>query len=210
MQAKQHSKTSYYIVTLVMIYIISLTAGILGETYFSYNTTIPEKQLLKEVGVQAFTYAYKDLSEDELGLPTCKEEIISKGLDREIQELFDDPSIYFLALYYNDELIGWATADTPKDGLLYGRFMAIKPDFCHKGFAQELGLKLLAIIRKDHCVKKITLMTRNKNVLSCNFYKKHGFKESSYAHHGFTSEHFVGFEIDIDELFKEHKYAANS
>ena len=205
MRVKQHSKTSYYIVILVMIYIISLPAGILGETYFSYSTTIPEKQLLKEVGVQAFSYAYKDLSEDELGLPVCKEETISKGLDREIEELFNDPSIYFLALYNNDELIGWATADTPKDGLLYGRFMALKPEFCHQGFAQELGLKLLAIIRKDYWINKITVMTRKKNSISCNFYKKHGFKESSYAHQGFNSVHFIGFQIDLEELLNSVK-----
>lgn len=177
---------------------------------FSYDRVIPNKELLKEVGVQAFTYAYKDLTEKKLGLSVSKQEVIPKGIDREIGELLQDPSVYFLALYHHDKLIGWATADTPKDGLLYGRFIAIHPDYCHQGVAQKLCLELLSIIRKDHCVKKITLMTRKKNSISCDFYKKHGFKESKYAHQGFNSEHFVGFEIDLDDLLKANKYPANS
>lgn len=91
----------------------------------------------------------------------------------------------------DDRMVGFAIFEKWEGQSYYLAEMAVLPEYQHQGIGKQL---VFSIFDKDQGTEKILLVTEKANKWSQSFYKKIGFKHSSFQHPDYP-ENFIGYEF---------------
>lgn len=184
-----------HLVKLLRLLFLALSAGTLMASQYQYRWV--EKGELaneREVFLCAFTQLYKGIPLTVLGV---------KDLNAFLQEAFDDEvkalndpheGVFLVEAHTKDTVVGFLTCNKETSDTIYVRQMAVSPSFWRKGVGRALIQRMK---ERFSNVKKIVLVTRRINDLSCKFYEGLGFTQASYVHQGLDPKKYVGYECAV-------------
>lgn len=148
-------------------------------------------QKASEVFFESFKAAYRDVSPEQLGSENIEaflQEVVQEEL--ELQQKASD-TVHWLIVKKDDDVVGLFILELNQYPLVYGRQMAIKPEYTRKGIG-----KLIAnvVIQNLPHAERFAIITRVFNQPSICFFKSLGFKQSEYMHEGYDPNKYVGYE----------------
>ncbi len=152
--------------------------------------------LEENIFIRSFLEAYKDFSEDLLGIKQNKAEWLREAFKQEQEELNEGiPEIFFVSAKKDSKIVGFASFNRTKNpDEVYIRQLAVDSTYWHQGIGKKL---VFSIGEKIEGIKKYVLVTRRINTIAKRFYEKLGFKECEYTHEGLDPKKYVGYELTI-------------
>lgn len=161
--------------------------------YRPHEMDIQLVQQLRDVFVQSFSVAYKDIPLTVLGINNLSEFLNAAFDDEEADIKQGNQRDHFIVVArYNGALIGFSSFNALDAHCYYIRQLSINPAFQGAGIGEQLVMSVKKYDSQTHMLK---LITRRANMQARNFYvKKLGFTESVYMHEGYNPEKYVGYE----------------
>ncbi len=145
------------------------------------------------VFVNAFLEAYKDYSEETLGVQD-KPAFLHEAFSDFHQELLSGKQTLIVAKV-DGKTVGFAGFE-PTETLhqVYITQCAVSPEYSQTGIGRELVFSVFKLFEDtDHLV----VITRRINERAQKFYHRLGFTECAYMHPGYNPQKYVGYEWRI-------------
>lgn len=146
-------------------------------TWLIYLTSLQHEEV-RDVFLSAFA---------PQGRSTLEE--LNEYFDKKVIPRFEKGQLVYCA-FVKDKMIGFAIYEKWDEKSYYLAEMAIAPEFQGQGIGKQL---VFSILEKEPATSRILLVTEIMNLWSQAFYKKIGFKPSSFTHPDYP-ENFIGFE----------------
>lgn len=161
-----------------------------GQVYTVEPTRERDLKECEEVFVHAFMEAYRDFSEEQLGIQDKQQFLKSAFAD--VYDDFNSGEQKLLTVRSRDQVVGFAGyKPTEIPGQIYLTQLSVEPDYWRCGIGTELIFSVFKIYDE---VKSLVVIPRRINRVAREFYLHLGFTESSYMHPGYDPKKYVGYE----------------
>ncbi len=143
-----------------------------------------------KMAFHAVSQAYSHLTPQDLGVEDMT--ALLKQVATEIDENFQGGFEQFMVAKKEGEvvgLIGFKATETPHQ--IYIARLVVDQLFTREGIGKALVFSAFDIYEN---VEELVVITRKINESARQFYKRLGFKASSYMHGGYSPEKYTGYE----------------
>ncbi len=188
-------KRSFSLLALGMLTSIPCSVLMAAQDEVEY-TWVASGKLAEErqVFLKAFKKAYELLTLEQLGVDNL-DAFLNGVFDDEVNDLANKAlKVCFVTARKKGKVVGFASFNLEGNDTIYVRLMAVDQDYWRQGIGKALIFKAREVIPQ---ARKYILMTRQVNTTAIEFYKKLGFKETTYLHAGLDPKKYVGYEYTI-------------
>jgi ribosomal protein S18 acetylase RimI-like enzyme len=148
----------------------------------------------EEVFINAFMEAYKDFSNEQLGI--VDKYTFLKNAFQDVVEDHEKGDGYLLSAKLDGKVIGFAGfKETEQENEVYISQLAVDPRYWQLGVGKELVFSIFTI-KKD--TARLVVIPRRINEVARQFYAHLGFTVSEYMHPGYNPQKYVGYEWSKD------------
>ncbi len=165
-----------------------------GTEYVWDQSNLYEEALT--VYLEAFRKLYTELEVKD------REEHFKETMHNELTLVKQHPDkIHWLIAKNDDKMIGLAIFELFEYPNVYIRELAVLPEYQRQGIGRQLTF---AILKDNSDIRKISIITRNINKPSIEFYSTLGFHPSDFCHAEYDPKKYFGMELPFREA-KAHK-----
>jgi ribosomal protein S18 acetylase RimI-like enzyme len=149
------------------------------QHYYAYEVDSQLLHQIKEIFLQSFTAAYKDIPLEVLGINNLDDFLHEAFVDEEEAIKRCDQRDHFVIVAYNNgTLAGFASFNAEENHSYYIRQLSVSPVFQGAGIGQYL---VMSCKKHDEQVAVLRLLARRVNNVARKFYtEKLNFIETSY------------------------------
>ncbi len=151
----------------------------------------------RQVFLKALKKNFEHLTLEQLGVDNL-EAFLNRAFDDEVNDLANKSlKVRFVTARKKGKVVGFASFNLEGNDTIYVRQMSVDPDHWKQGIGKALIYKAREVFSQ---ARTYVLMTRHVNTNAINFYKKLGFKETTYLHEGLDPKKYMGYEYTIPAM----------